>query len=217
MKSFVAYPIEMEKILYPEVTQHSFSGKLLAHYELFKRIAFLEGSIVKCGISSESSFMRFASFRNLIADQSNHKVVAFEKQTKSLYIENDKYTSCTLLYKVKSAAIDTNIIQKKLLKKGLANKIEFVPGNLGDSIPEYLMENPDFKISFLNIDLDDYETALISLQFFYPRLVHGGILILDNYYKAEEDFHAVQDYFMHNSIHLSNLSVNKGPHYLVRQ
>ncbi len=217
MKSFVAYPIEMEKILYPEVSEHSFSGKLLAHYELFKRIAFLEGSIVKCGISAEASFMRFASFRNLIAEQSNHKVVAFEKQTKSLYIDNEEDMSGTLLYKVKSTTIDTKALQKKLLKKGLANKIEFVPGNLGDSIPEYLMENPDFKISFLNIDMDDYDAALIALQFFYPRLVHGGILIFDNYYKEEEDFRAVQDYFQHNFIHLSNFSINKGPHYLVRQ
>ena len=152
----------------------------MAHYELFKRIAFLEGSIVKCGISAESSFMRFASFRNLIAEQSNHKVVAFEKQTKSLYIDNEEDTSGTLLYKVKSAAIDTKALQKKLLKKGLSNKIEFVPGNMGDSIPEYLMENPDFKISFLNIDMDDYDAALIALQFFYPRLVHGGIIIIKN-------------------------------------
>ena len=113
--------------------------------------------------------------------------------------------------------IDEELLQKKLTKKGIHNKIEFVPGNLDDSIPEYLMENPELKISYLNIDLDDYEASLVTLQFFYPRIVHGGIVILDNYYKEEEDFRAVIDYFKFSNVSINNFSINKGPHYLVRQ
>ncbi len=217
MKSFVAYPMELDKILYPDVSEKSYSGKLLAHHELFKKVSHLDGSIVKCGISAETGFLRFASFRNLIAEECSQKVIAFEKFTRSMYFDSEGNNTGSLRIKVNSLPIDEELLQKKLTKKGIHNKIEFVPGNLDDSIPEYLMENPELKISYLNIDLDDYEASLVTLQFFYPRIVHGGIVILDNYYKEEEDFRAVIDYFKFSNVSINNFSINKGPHYLVRQ
>lgn len=216
MKSFVEYPLDFEKMLFPDVSDKSYSGKLVAHYELYRKVSHLNGSVVKCGIAAEEGFTRFAMLRNMIAVQPNQKVIAFEKFAKSLYLTNGSQNSSTLQYQIKREPIDVDRIQQKLLKKGVTEKIEFVPGNIGDSIPEYLMENPELKIAYLNIDFDDYESALTTLQFFYPRLVHGGILIFDNYYKMEDDYRAVKDYFRHSNNKIYNFSVNKGPHYLVR-
>lgn len=216
MKSFVEYPLDFEKMLFPDATDKSYSGKLIAHYELYRKVSHLEGSVVKCGIAAEEGFTRFAMLRNLIAVQPNQKVIAFEKFAKSLYLTNNNDDAGTLQYQLKRSPIDIDRIQQKLLKKGIKEKIEFVPGNIGDSIPEYLIENPELKISYLNIDFDDYESALTTLQFFYPRIVHGGILIFDNYYKKEEDYRAVKDYFKYLDGRIYNFSVNKGPHYLVR-
>ena len=215
MKSFVEYPLDFEKMLFPDASDKGSSGKLIAHYELYNKVSHLEGCVVKCGIAAEEGFIRFAMLRNLITAQPNQKVIAFEKFSKSLYLTNIEDNS-ELKYQVKRAPIDIDRIQQKLFKKGINRKIEFIPGNIGDSIPEYLMENPEMKISYLNIDFDDYENALTTLQFFYPRLVHGGILIFDNYYKKEEDYHAVKDYFKYSNNSIYNFSVNKGPHYLVR-
>jgi hypothetical protein len=216
MKSFVEYPLGFEKMLFPDVAEKSSSGKLIAHYELYKKVSHLQGCVVKCGIAAEDGFTRFAMLRNLISAQANQKVIAFEKLGKSLYLTNNEEDNSELKYQVKRATIDIDRIHQKLSKKGITEKIEFVPGNVNDSIPEYLMENPEMKISYLNIDFDDYESAVTTLQFFYPRIVHGGILILDNYYKEEEDFRAVKDYFKYSSCKIYNFSVNKGPHYLVR-
>lgn len=217
MKSFVAYPMDLDKILYPDASEISYSGKLLAHHELLKKVVHLEGSIVKCGISAETGFLRFASFRNLIGPESSQKVIAFEKLTKKMYYDTEENNVGTLTIKTKSQPINEELMQKKLTRKGITNKIEFIPGNLGDSIPDYLIENPELKISYLNIDLDDYEATLTTLQFFYPRLVHGGLVIFDNYYKLEEDYRAVIDYFNYSHVFIHNFSINKGPHYLVRQ
>lgn len=217
MKSFVAYPMDLDKILYPDASEISYSGKLLAHYELLKKVAHLNGSIVKCGIASDSSFLRFASFRNFISSEFSQKVIAFEKFTKQMYFETEESNTGSLRVKVNSKPIDEELLQKKLTRKGIVNKIEFVPGSLGDSIPEYLIENPELKISYLIIDLDDYEATLTTLQFFYPRLIHGGLIIFDNYYKQEEDYAAVLDYFKYSNVFIHNFSINKGPHYLVRQ
>ena len=216
MKSFVEYPSEFEKILFPDVAEKSSSGKLIAHFELYKKISHLEGCVVKCGISAEESFTRFALLRHLISAQPNQKVIAFERFAKSLYLTSNQEHHTKLLYQIKKNSIDVEKIQEKLSERGVKQKIEFVPGHIGDSIPEYLMEHPEMKISYLNIDFDDYESAFTTLQFFYPRLVHGGILIFDNYYKKEEDYKAVKDYFKYSNNKIYNYSVNKGPHYMVR-
>lgn len=216
MKSFVEYPHDFEKMLFPDVADKTYSGKLIAHYELYKKVNHLEGCVVECGIAAEEGFTRFAVLRNMITVQPNQKVIAFERFGKSLYLTHNSQENGQLKCLVERAPIDVDRIHQKLLKKGIKEKIEFVPGNIGDSIPEYLMENPEMKIAYLNIDFDDYESTSTTLQFFYPRLMHGGILIFDNYYKEEEDYRAAKDYFKYSNNRMYNFSVNKGPHYLIR-
>lgn len=217
MKSFVAYPLDFEKMLFPEISDKTSPGKFFAHYELFKNVAHLDGTVVKCGIATEESFTKFAIFRSLVANDCTQKVIAFEKLTKNLYLNNCEGQSELLEYKIKGASIDINKIEEKLQKQGLPEKVEFIPGSLGDAIPEYLIENPELKISYLNIDLDDYEATLLALQFFYPRVMHDGIIIFDNYYKKEEDFRAISDYFRFTKVNIQNFSVNKGPHFMIRK
>jgi hypothetical protein len=214
MRSFIAYPLDVEKLLFPEIADRAFSASLIAHYELYKKVCHLQGAVINCGIAAEESFTRFAMLRNLIATHSDEKVIAFEKYTKSLYFDNSNEDEGVLQYKVKRSMLDVERLQVKLQKKGMLAKIEFVQGYLEDSIPEYLIENPELKIAYLNIDLDDYEATFTTLQFFYPRMVNGGILVFDNYYKKEEDFKAISDYFRFNLVPISSYSVNKGPHYV---
>ena len=53
-------------------------SKLLIHYEVFKKIKNLKGSIVECGVFKGTSFSRFAMMRELIGKPSRNKMVAFD-------------------------------------------------------------------------------------------------------------------------------------------
>lgn len=216
MKSFVEYPLDFEKMLFPDVSTKGNTGKLIAHFELYKKVSHLEGCIVKCGIAAEEGFTNFALLRNLVTSPVEQKLIAFERFAKELRVTKNIHNKQALQYKIKREPIDLELLQQKLQKKGIKQEVKFIPGIIADSIPEYLMENPEMKIAYLNIDFDDYDSALTTLQYFYPRLVHGGILILDNYYKKDEDYRAVKDYFKYSNCKIFNFSVNKGPHYLVR-
>ena len=48
-------------------------------------------------------------------------------------------------------------------------------------IPEILSEIPERKYRFVHIDLDLYDPIIKSLEYFYPRLLPGGILVIDDY------------------------------------
>ncbi len=192
MKSLVEYSCDFEKMRHLPVNEKD-SEKLLAHYQLHNKVSHKAGSIVKCGVTKDG-FHSYAKFIDFLISDSSQKSIAFEKFPNS---------NCVILNQ--SEQINTQ------------QKASFVAGNIDDSITAYLMEEPELKIAYLHIDLDDYEATLTSLQFFFPRLVPGGMLVLDNYFKREEDYDAVIDYFSNQPISFSNFSAAGGPHYFVRE
>jgi hypothetical protein len=214
MKSFVTYPLEFQPFLFPTKHQSSGSGKLIAHYELFKKIAHLNGSIIKCGITAEEGFTRFAMFKEMAGADIEQTMIAFQKHQPLFEEEVSEFGTVTL--KVKGAPVSVEHIHETLKKSGINQNIQFVPGAVCESIPEFLIENPELKIALLNVDLDEYDGTMTSLEFLYPRLVSGGILILDNYYKHLSEYEAVNDYFHPTKVQINNFSVDKGPHYIIK-
>ena len=54
---------------------------------------------------------------------------------------------------------------------------QLVEGDVKESIPEYVKQNPGFRISYLYLDLDIDEPTYISLSLMYERVVRGGIIV----------------------------------------
>ena len=48
-------------------------------------------------------------------------------------------------------------------------------------IPERFNEVENYSFSFVHIDVDLYQPILDSLNFFYPRLCEGGVVVIDDY------------------------------------
>jgi O-methyltransferase len=48
-------------------------------------------------------------------------------------------------------------------------------------IPAVFAQLPEARWSFLHIDVDLYEPTYACLEYFYPRLVSGGVIICDDY------------------------------------
>ncbi len=216
MKSFVSYPFELDVLLQNQ-SQEKSSGKLVAHYELLKKVIGLKGSIIKCGISTEEGFARLTLFRDILGSKYTQRMIAFQKS--KTFFEEELNEIGEVVVKVKTRNCDVKIsqLEKTMIEKGLSQNIDFVPGDVCNTIPEYLIENPELKIAMLNVDLDDYEGTMNALEFLYPRIVQGGVLILDNYYKNMGERKAFEEYFWPSVPKINCFSVNKGPHYIVKQ
>jgi hypothetical protein len=76
--------------------------------------------------------------------------------------------------------------------------ISYVRGKVEDTIPGAAPE----QIALLRLDTDWYESTYHELRHLYPRLVPGGILILDDYGHWEGARHAVDQYFAEEHIRL---------------
>lgn len=87
-------------------------------------------------------------------------------------------------------------VQKNVFSTGYPEKnFRFVKGKVEDTIPATM---PD-KIAILRLDTDWYKSTKHELEHLYPRLVPGGVLVLDDYESWAGARQAVDEYFkVHN-------------------
>lgn len=193
-------------------------GKFMAHYELFKLSMDKPGSIIECGVFKGISLVRFATFRNLLNNKSK-KIVGFDIFGK---FPETKFSQDQKLRKKFIKDAGSNGISKKQLleilrRKKINSKIELIKGNVIKTIPIYVKKNPRLKISFLNLDTDIYEPAVTILKYLYPKIVKGGILVLDDYGVFPGETKAVDEYFEGKDIKINKFPYSNTPHYIIKE
>ncbi|MBD3164449.1 macrocin O-methyltransferase [Candidatus Woesearchaeota archaeon] len=76
------------------------------------------------------------------------------------------------------------------------DKIKYVKGKVEDTLPK----TAPSKISLLRLDTDWYESTYHELKYLYPRLVKGGVLIIDDYGFFKGAREPVEQYFSEKNI-----------------
>ena len=83
-------------------------------------------------------------------------------------------------------------VQENLASTGYpSEKIHFIEGKVEDTLLKVFPE----RIALLRLDTDWYESTKQELEQLFPRLVPGGILILDDYGHWQGARKAVDEYF----------------------
>lgn len=79
-------------------------------------------------------------------------------------------------------------------------------------IPERFNEVINDRFRFVHIDLDLYDPTYASLEFFYPRMKSGGIIVLDDYgsTKCPGAFNAIIDYMKDKPEYIIHLPTAQG-------
>ena len=90
--------------------------------------------------------------------------------------KNVKKLDQNLIKKIKTQFVSND----QFVKNEVLKDFKFVEIFKG-WIPEKFNKVKDKKFSFVHIDVDLYEPTLQSLEFFFPRLIEGGIIVCDDY------------------------------------
>jgi len=195
---------------FPVFTPRFNMARFLSHYELFKQIYELPGVIVDLGVFRGASTFTWAKLCEIFCPTDARKVVygfdtfegfpALSLEDGPVDVKQDVkvggYFGGTTIER------DLNIAREAMnedrhLKH--VNRIEFIKGNVSDTIPEFVKAKGNgLRIALLNLDVDLYEPTKVALEHFVPLMVRGGIIILDEY--AVDTFggesKAVDEYFM---------------------
>jgi hypothetical protein len=164
--------------------------KAFAHYEVFKLVQDLPGDIVECGVYKGASLLSFARFLETFSPgDRTRKVLGFDhfkgladRSAKDGLNERVGNTADgwnpaefrdTLFALVEAFNKDSFVPQRA--------RIELVDGDVRETAPAYVAEHPGLRIALLHLDMDLYEPTLAALKAFWPRLLPGGVVLLDEY------------------------------------
>lgn len=194
-------------------------SKIIAHYELYKMSHNKIGDVVECGVFKGISFIRFAIFRDLFRDQSSKKIIGFDtfgKFPKNQFLldgkPREKFISAAGIQSISKPQIN-----KVLKHKSLIRNTEFIAGDILETVPQYVKSHPKLKISFLNLDVDMYEPSLTILENLYPKIVKGGVLVLDDYETWPGETKAVDEYFKGKNVKIQKFSYCKTPSFIIKK
>ena len=192
-------------------------SKLLIQYELFLKIKDLPGEIIECGVFKGTSLIRFATFRELYKKRIK-KIIGFDTFGKfpSAGFSKDTKLRKKFVEQSGNQSISTNQLEKILKQKKIGKNVELVKGDITKTIPNYLQKHPRLKISLLNLDVDLYEPSKVILENFYPRLVKGGVIILDDYGVFPGETKAVHEFFKKKT-KIQQFKFRKSPSYIIKK
>jgi hypothetical protein len=211
-----AFEYENDFYLSCDITRVS---KLLAHYELFKMALDLPGAVVECGVFKGASFARFAMFRELLANPYSKKLIGFDifGPFPESGFEADKPFRDRFTAQAGDQSIEADQLMSVLKHKGADRFVELVTGDITRTVPDYVQAHPELKISLLNVDCDLYEPAVTILEHLYPRIVPGGLLVLDDYATFPGETRAVDDYFAGQGVRIRKFPFCMTPCYLIKE
>jgi hypothetical protein len=170
----------------------------------------IEGDIVECGVwmGGSSMAMMECLLSQKISDRKFYMYDTYEGMTEP--DENDKaYTGISANEMIKKSdktrsSSDWCKASLDIVKQNVSStlypfeNICFVKGKVEDTIPENI---PD-KIAILRLDTDWYHSTLHEMKYLFPRLVKGGVLIIDDYGHWEGARKAIDEFIGQNQLKL---------------
>jgi O-methyltransferase len=170
----------------------------------------IQGDIVECGVWRGGSMLAIAEVLTEMNDTSHELYLYDTFEGMSAPTEHDKdftdrKAEDLLLPDVNKdedfiwaySSLDV-VKQTMTLTNYPQQKIHFVKGKVEDTIPSILPES----ICLLRLDTDWYESTKHELIHLFPRLIKGGILIIDDYGIWKGARKAVDEYFAENNIQI---------------
>jgi len=193
------------------------AAKSIAQYKLFEKSIQIEGDIVECGVFKGASFSRFAMYRK-IHHLENKKLIGFDAfgNFPETEYEEDKHLREKFISGAGVEGISREQLHEVLLNKECDKSINLIEGDITDTVPEFVHDNLNTKISLLNLDVDIYEPTVTILKYLYPLITPGGVMILDDYGSFPGETKAVDEYFKGKNVLISPPIFDGSPCYIIK-
>ena len=191
-------------------------NKMLAHYELYKTITSIPGHIFELGVYKGASLVRFCTFRDALENDYSRKIVGFdafgEFPIDNLQVQDD----LAFIERFEEAGghgLDEKEVEDVLSAKGFEN-FKLIKGNVFDTLPKYLSDNPETRIALLHLDMDVKEPTDFALDLLYERMVPGGIIVFDDFNAVAGETISVDEFLDKHRLKIEKLPFYNVPAYV---
>ncbi len=191
-RHFESSPLSnMEKLYnFTRFVPRAILTRFLSRMECFKKVLEIQGSVVECGVLFGSSLLTWARASSIFEPQnSQRRVIGFDTFEGFPDLSRQDKTGTGAESHVGGFDIGDSGVYEDLLESiahfdadrqlGHIPKVEILKGNVAETIPAYLEENPHTLVSLLHLDVDIYEPTKIALEHFLPRMPRGAVIVFD--------------------------------------
>ena len=168
----------------------------------------IEGDFVECGVAAGGSVMAMAIvLQDLgVADRRIWLFDTFEGMPEPTKHDMGRFdTPAMKLYRKKHDPVDgwirfgVDVVRDNVLTTGYpADNFEFVKGKVQETLPG----KTPVQIALLRLDTDWYESTKAEMEYLFPKLQTGGLILIDDYYRWKGSRKAVDEYVAANDIRI---------------
>lgn len=163
--------------------------RFLAHYELFKHIIDLPGCILEAGVFRGASFFTWTKLMETFCPgDRSRKVFGFDHfEGLKGFVEADGILNVATDKVEGGYASSGENIQTLVALHNNDNLIpgvercRLINGDIRETLPLFIEQNPGLKIALLHLDMDIYEPTRVALEHLYDAVLPGGVVVLDEY------------------------------------
>ncbi len=206
------YLIDMEdgfKRIWEQVKPYTMTS-IERGYALYKAVNYviehdIKGDFAECGVWKGGSCMLIANILKDagISDRAIYMYDTFEGMTEpgendiiswngKSVIDKWKADQAGLENNFSGWAVGLNAVKANIASTGYPqDRFVYIKGPVEETLPENCPES----ISLLRLDTDWYESTRAELEYMYPLLSKGGVLIIDDYGHFKGAKLAVDEYF----------------------
>jgi len=206
IRDYEIQPLDVLK-LFPVLARRQWLKRFLAHTELFKMTLDVPGDIAELGVFRGLGFMTWANLLEAYSVGDRTKVVwGFDNWKGFVELSSEDGAEAEAVEKVLGGFNPQPYLAELSNAISIFDKDRFIPwksrvklvnGQIEDTIPRFLEENPGVRFSLIHFDCDLYTPTKIALEGLWTRLSRGGVLIFDEYSIAEwpGETRAVDEFF----------------------
>ncbi len=191
-------------------------------FNLAKEMLLKEGCFVECGVGAGSQIMAM----QLACEGTNKVIYAFDS-FEGIPMAGEHDTSQPGIGEIKHDKFSP--LEERLVSSGITchssknvkdnferfgiplTNILFIEGWFQNTLPIY----DTGPIALLRLDGDLYESTMVCLEYLYPRVIKGAIVVLDDDLTGSNK--AVYDYFKGNIPEMIFVEGNSGPAYFYKK
>ena len=193
-------------------------SKFITHLDLFRRASKLRGEIIECGVFKGNSLMRWIKFRTLLENPSSRKIFGFDTFGKfpKASIKEEEEQRKKFIDEAGNNSVKKKDFLNYLKKLNLNENLFLIEGDILKTVPTFIKKNSSIRISLLHIDVDLFQPTKVCLEYFFPKVVKGGIVILDDYGAFPGANKAIEDYFQDSSYKIEQLYFSNTVSFLTK-
>ena len=200
----------------------------ISHYEIYKKILNIHGSVLEFGVLNGGSLFHWAHFSEILEPTNFlRKIYGFD--TFSGFVEITKEDQQNQEEKqiivggFKSSYNAFDNIKKEIdlfdqnRFLGHMKKIDIIKGDVLETLPKFLNDNKELLISLVHMDLDLYKPTKFVIEQIFSRMSKGSIIIFDelNHPDYPGETVALLEKLNINNYKIQRLPISAGVSYMV--